>query len=327
MVAQTSGASLTVTASPYRTVLAAANLSVTASPQSRPYSIPLRYLGTGPSSQTNNPATKKYADTYFQANSLVDQLWIEDQCDTVRGNLLLQDDVQDILNSTDGSGNRLYPTISQFNTEKNKYPNTTSLGAASGLAVATSTGALNPIYIPNNIKVDNKATYYNCLTAPTSSVFFSGTMTYVATSSLIIEYEAASITISDPGFSYYPMSFVYIQGKSSGSTDSRSVGTQNTGLITVAPAPTSSGQLPSTLFAQGTCSPNPYKNWHMALPYVSRWDQGAPTKLRAGTTAFRGDMTLNLYLSNYAGTNYTFYAEGMTWYVILFPTNTSTVAA
>lgn len=329
MAAVSASASLTVTASLYRTVEGSSSLLVTTPSVVRPYSIPLVYLGTGPDDQTNNIATKKYADDYFTTTSLVDQIWVDQACDQLRSNLLIQSDVQNVLSATDGSSNRIYPKVSELNTERDKYLTTADLGVSNGIARATATGALDQNQIPLDIRTDNKAVFINCLTAATSSVYFGGTSTHVSPSNLITNYTAATVTIPDPGFSYYPMNFVYIQGKSP--TDpatllSRSTGTPNSGLITVAPPPPSGQQLPSVIFAQGTCSPTPYRNWHVALPYVNRWNQGAPTRVAAGTSALRGDLTLSLYLANYGGNNYTFYAEGMTWYVILFPTNTPTVS-
>lgn len=285
--------------------------------------ISLRYLGSGPLGQTNNLVTKKYADDYFSANGLVQLSWVNSQCDLAAGNLLLQSDVSNTLNSTDGSGNRLYPKSSQLTAAKNGYAESSVLGVANGIAKADSAGALLATHIPADIKADNKAVAINGITDARSTVYLSSS--YTATSSSIVEYKAASITIQDPGFAYYPMNFVCIQGKSSGTVSTRSVASSNVGLITVGKAPPS-GQLPNPIFAQGTCSPSPYQSWYMALPYANKWNAAPPVKAIKDTTALRGDVTLNLYLTNYAGSGYTFYAAGMVWNIILFPTNTSTVS-
>lgn len=328
MAVVSANALLTVTATPYRTVTASSVLTATSTNLARPSSINLRYLGSGPDTQTNNIATKLYADNYFKNNTQVDQSWIDNKADLIVGNLLLQDDVSAQINALDGNGKRLYPKISDLNTVLANYPNTSALGAVNGIATADASGTLTNSQIPtgaNGIKLDNKAIFYNGLTDSTSVVNFVAAE-YTATSSNIAEYIAASFTIKDPGFAYYPMNFVYIQGMASGASTVRFAGTNSVGLVTVAAAP-APNQLPTNIFAQGTCSSTPYRNWNIALPYVNKWTTSPPVKAVTGTTAFRGDLKLNLYLSNYQGTNYTFYRSGLVWNVVLFPTNTTTVAA
>lgn len=286
--------------------------------------IQLRFLGRTPLGQTNNLATKKYVDEYFAANGLVNQAWVNDECDIATGNLLLQSDVNSTINATDGTANRLYPKFSQLVSSKAAYAESSLLGFANGVAKADTAGALPSVHIHPDIKLDNKATTINAITDARSTVYLSNT--YTATTSSIVEYRAASITIQDPGFSYYPMNFVCIQGKSSGTTETRSVASNNVGLITVGKAPASSGQLPLPIFAQGVCSASPYQSWHMALPHANKWTASPPVRAVKDTTALRGDLTLNLYLSNYAGSGYTYYAAGLVWTIVLFPTNTSTVS-
>lgn len=324
MVAQSSPAALTVTASPYRTVTASSMLAVGAGNAAQAESIDLLYRGATPNSQTNNLSTKGFADTYF-SGTRVDEAWIDNTADSLVGNLLLQADVSAQINALDGSGNRLYPKVGDLTTTLNNYVSTSKLGTANGIAKADASGTLAETHIPAGIKLDNKALYYNGLTDATSSVFLISE--YTATTSSVTEYKAASFTIPDPGFAYYPMSFVYIQGIASGTSTSRYSGTNNVGRVIVAKAPTGTDPLPKPIFSQGVCAPVPYRNWTVALPWIEAWTQNPPVKPITNTTALRGDLTLHLYLSNYQGSGYTFYRSGLVWSVILFPTNTATVSA
>lgn len=322
MPAYTAQANLVVLANlNKKDVNSTAALSVRSAFSAAPKSIQLPYLGIGTANQTNNIVTKKYADTYFRQNSLVDQEFIEYQSDIAAINLLVQDDVANDLNALDNNGDRVYPRMTDLSTKANQYANSSVLGVANGIAKANSSGSLPLANTHPNVITDNKAVYYNCI----SSGIVELTSSYTVTGNSVIEYRAATATITDPGFAYYPMNFVYIQGKAGSSSNSRNVGSNNVGLITVASTPPP-GQLPTNYFAQGTCTSAPYRNWHMALPYVNRWTQNPPVRTQTGTTALRGNLTLNLYLSNYTGNGYTFYGEGLTWFVILFPTNTATVS-
>ena len=297
-------------------------LAVGATTTAIPKSIQLRYLGVGPSNQTNNVATKRYSDNYFRQNSLVDQEFIDYQKSLASINLLVQDDVATNLNALDTNGNRVYPRLTELSTRAGQYANSSVLGVANGIARANDSGALPLNNTHPNIITDNRAVYYNCVSE--GIVYLTNSQTVTGNSPA--DYRAATFTITDPGFAYYPMNFVYIQGQSSGLSTTRNSGTNNMGRIAVAVAP-KPGELPTNIFAQGTCMPTPYRNWHMALPSVKDWKDGYPVRAQTGTTALRGNITLNLYLSNYQGSGYTFYGQGLTWFVVLFPTNTATVSA
>jgi hypothetical protein len=314
------------------TVSSTASLSVTASTPSvstSSRSIALRYLGDT-SDGDYSIVTKSYADTYFRNNGIVDSSWVTSRCNSVSSNVLSQSQVSASINATDSTGSRLYPTISQLNALKDTYADTSLLGAANGIAVSNFTGGLNPIYVPSNIITDNKAIFYDCLNYSTSyrPTGFTGSATYVASGNNTTGFEAARVTIPDPGFSYYLMNFVYIKGKAKGSATfpTLAVSTLNVGNIIVATT-AGSNSIPKNYFARGVAAPSPNINWHVAVPFVFPWGDSAPTKPRTGTTAFTGSTSLSLYLSNYQGEGYTFYAEGLMWIAILFPTLTPNISA
>jgi hypothetical protein len=312
----TATANLTVTANlTQRRVNTTAVLSVSASNTAAPKSIQLPYLGVPPANQTNNIVTKLYADNFFRQNALVTEDFIDFQSDVAATNLLIQNDVAANLNALDNNGNRVYPRMTDLTTAANNYRNASALGVANGVARANSSGSLPLANTHPNIVTDNKAVYYSLANG---TLYL--TNSYTATGNSPSEHRAATITIPDPGFAYWPMTFVYIQGNSSGTSTSRNTGTANVGLVTVGEA--QGGTPPANIFAQGTCMATPYRNWHMAVPYVNRGSPTAPVR----PVARRGQLILDLYVTNFQGSGYTFYGAGLTWFVILFPTNTPTTA-
>jgi hypothetical protein len=318
------------------TVSSTASLSVTASTPSvstSSRSIALRYLGDT-SDGDYSIVTKSYADTYFRNNGIVDSSWVTSRCNSVSSNVLSQSQVSASINATDSTGSRLYPTISQLNALKDTYADVSSLGAANGIAVSNFTGGLNPIYVPSDIVTNNNAIFYDCLNYSTSyrPTGFTGSATYIAGDGLGVNnptgFEAARVIIPDPGFSYYLMNFVYIKGKASGSATFPTLASSNKNIGNILVATTAgTNSLPKNYLARGIAAPSPNVNWHVAVPFVFPWGDSAPTRPRTGTTAFRGPTSMSLYLSNYQSSGYTFYAEGLMWIAILFPTLTPNISA
>lgn len=311
--------------------IASAFLSVSASAPAYPLVVPLRYLGSDPSASTKNLATKQFSDTYFQQNALVTRGWVDDQVDSARSNILLQSAVNSQLSTQ--NPNSGYLTVAQLKTTLSAYAESSRLGASQGLAKANASGVIsaadNPNFIPSGISTDNVVRFHNCLSDTGSTVWLTTSQTVIQ--SVPTAYIAASFTIPDPGFPYYPMNFVYIRGMSSGSSDVRTQNSNpiNTGRILVAPSSASLTSLPTNWFALGECTASPYINWYTAIPYVNSWtNTSLPVRPYSGTTALRGDLTLNLYLSNASGNGYTFYGgSGFTWFIMVIPTGTMTLAS
>ena len=307
-------------------------LQVTVSTAAQPLESPLRYLGSDPYASTNDVATKGFADSYFQANSLVTQQWVDNQTDAAVANALTRSSMNSLLSAKDSSGNSVYLTVAQLKTIMANYADSSIFGtrstATTRLAQANNLGAVSvsdtPSYVPTNIITDNVPVSYNCLTGPNSIVNLTSSYT-VGTGTLPNTYLAATFTIPDPGYLYYPMNFVYIQGKSAGTASIRTQNSNpaNTGRILVATDPPSGGNfLPTNWFAAGICTSSPYPNWYMALPYINSWQlTSLPVMPISGTTGLTGDLTLHLYLSNASGGGYTFYGgTGFMWSVIVMPT-------
>lgn len=288
--------------------------------------MPLNYVGRNTVSQTNDVATKKFSDDYG-ASVVVDQAWVDAQVAQARSNRLVQTEVLNTINALDGSGNRLYPTRSQVQADQALYLNAALLGqpattvngvlvpgVAQGgtggmLAVRTALDTGPGRHIPSTIKTDNVAVFHSANTQGTTYL----TSSYVATGNSPTEYRAATFTVPDPGYAYYPMNFVSIRGKSGGTSSKRVNGATNMGMINVSGPVLSNGQ--PNYYAYGTCSDSPYSNWYAALPAARISSTGTST----APSAVTGDLVLNLYLSNYQGSGYTFYGGGLVWTVMVMP--------
>jgi hypothetical protein len=168
-------------------------------------------------------------------------------------------------------------------------------------------------HIPSNISRDNPIISYDAIAQAGTyegNVFLLSSNVVTGTSS--DAYEAANFTIPDPGYSYYPVNLVYVKGKSSG-TSERTLGTGNMGKINVTTRATAG---PQVFYASGVCAGTPYPNYYAALPHTTGHSGNPPSRPPAAVT---GKLQLSLYLTNYEGSGYTFYSEGLMWAIIVFP--------
>jgi hypothetical protein len=301
-------------------VYASASLLVAATPNafSPSGATTLRYVGQ--TSLSTDLTNKRYVDAYqARPDVAVTQSWLNSRLDSFVSDILTSSQIDNELNR--------YVTKQQVRNEQLAYFDKSLLGAPTvgariGLAKTSSQGLLNKVpanpinpttsgyHIPEGISTDNVAKFYDGIALSKSmtagSVNNFTTFQTVYKNNDPLDYLAAQVDIPDPGYLYYPMNFVYVRGKSGvvSANNLRTTGTGNTGLVTVY-SPTN-----STYYAYGTCTDSPYENWHVALPH--------------GTTAsipspLRGSIRLRVYLSNYSMSNYTFYASGMTWVIVLMP--------
>jgi hypothetical protein len=264
--------------------------------------MPLRYVGQ--TSLSTDLTNKKYVDAYqARPEVAVTQSWL---------NTRLASSVSDIVTPAQiDTELAKYVTKKRVRDDQLTYFDASLLGAPSGLAKTSGMGKLTiGQHIPGTISTDNVAKFYDASLAKVASFTTSQTVTQ---NNAPREFLAAQFDIPDPGYSYYPMNFVYIQGKSQATEpDLKTSGTGNTGLITVYSITN------STYYAYGTCTdtwlgPNK-QNWHVALPHGDI--TSAPS---APASPVKGSIKLGVYLSNYTMSNYTFYASGMTWLIILMP--------
>ena len=287
-----------------------------------PSLVTLRYVGQ--SLVASDLSSKQYVDSY-QSSVAVSQTWLDNQLSNFVSGIATPANVDTEIAK--------YATRQQVTTDQAQYFDQNVLGAASegsagawtkiGLAKSDSLGKLNKLpngatdsnltlgyHIPNGISTDNVAKFYDgmALAQSQGTTYLTSSQT-VTTNNNPREFRAAKVVIPDPGYSYYPMNFVYIQGKSgSPAGASRTTGTGNTGVVTVY------SDTNSTYYAYGTCLDTDKQNWHVALPHGSQ--TSAPS---IQPSPVKGSLSLNLYLSNYTMNNYIFYASGLTWVIILMP--------
>lgn len=277
----------------------------------------LRYVGKIPVEQTRDVVIKQYADTYAEANS-VSGPWLIEQADLARSAKISQDTVDAAVNAMNGQ-TRQYPTRNQVIADQARYLDVALLGnpqvgAQPGVARATGTKLTFANHIPSNISRDNSVIAYDAIAQAGSyegATYLSST--YVATTNNDSEYRAATFTIPDPGFAYYPINMVYIKGKASGTASSRTSGTNNMGKINVS-TPVSPG--PQVFYASGICAATPYENYYAALPHTPQHVGNLPVR---PPNAITGKLTLNIHLSNYQGSGYTFYSTGLMWSILVVP--------
>lgn len=296
----------------------------------------LRYVGISELGAagilSSDLVTRKYVDAYqAQPGVAVTQNWL---------NTLLTSSVSDILNpATIDIELAKYATKKQVSDDQLNYFDKTLLGAASvnsagtwtkiGLAKTSGLGKLNKVpsggfvadqghHIPDTIPTDNLAKFYDGMALAQTQ----GTRTFTTEQTVIKnndpqELRVAKITLPDPGYKYYPMNFVYVQGRSGSTADPlRTSGTGNTGLISVY------SETNSKYYAYGTCTDSPKQNWHIALPYgtgptPAMVPKNKPDDLFGGPLS--GPITLLVGLSNYTPGSYIFSASGLTWVIVLMP--------
>lgn len=262
--------------------------------------MPLRYVGE--TSLSTDLTNKKYADAYqARPEVAVTQSWLNTRLVSFVSDIVTPAQIDTELSK--------YVTKKQARDDQLTYFDASLLGAPSGLAKTTSMGKLTVgQHIPSTISTDNIAKFYDAMSFAQVTASFTTSKT-VTQNNNPREFLAAQVDIPDPGYSYYPMNFVYIQGKSEAAEpDLRTSGTGNTGLVTVYSLTN------STYYAYGTCTDSWRQGWHVALPHSSI--TSAPS---APASPVKGGIRLGVYLSNYTMSNYTFYASGMTWLIILMP--------
>lgn len=118
-------------------------------------------------------------------------------------------------------------------------------------------------------------------------------------------FQAASLTIADPGFPYVPLAFAMVQGGSiNGTQNANGLGTGNYGQISI---------LRSTddvKFGWMVTSGQKQLDFHTVVPFGTLNTVPAP---------INGSLTLNLWLGLYGGTTYTFNPTGLQFWAIAYP--------
>lgn len=250
----------------------------------------LKYVGRAPDSDYS-AVHKKYVDQRYSTVK-VDDAYIDSQVAAIGTTLVSQTyvDAQDAQRATK----------SAVDTADAGYLLASSRGAASGVAPLSSDGYIPSANLPT-LQTDRKPFY-----TVASSTFLSGLR--VVTTVNPKEYQAATMTIPDPGFPYYPLCFALIRGGAINATQTpnRSTGTPHYGQVSI---------LGSDNTKYGWCLTGSRKcyDFHLAMPFA---DDTIDPSTRPPVI---GSLTLGLWLGLWGGSTYTFDSTGLQFFSINYP--------
>lgn len=279
-----------------------AHLSLTTSSAAAVHDVPngppLRYMG--PMDTTACVVTAAYAQG-DENTFLVTPAWITQQVTSAAANLVTSDWVTQQASH--------YTTQTQVNDSLTAYIPTTSLGVSSGVAQLGSNGLIPGGQLPT-LMTNNMAQGYDPVHDGT--VFLPSDQTHTVTTENINEFIIANVEIPNPGYSWIPLPFAYVQGySSSASSGSRLVGNHNFGLLTVTVAGTT---LP--LYGVGLCTDDTLPNFYVVSPSAI---VTSPAVTPLNQVPLEGAQTLELGGCNWAGSQYTFSGAGLQFFVLVVP--------
>lgn len=250
----------------------------------------LQYRGRSPDSDFSI-VHKNYVDGRYNTVR-VDQAYINSQISAVAGTLVNQNyvDAQDALRATKAAADAADAS----------YVPADQRGVANGVAPIGSDG-----YIPSANLPALQTTRKPVFKGP-DQVFLSGQRTVTTTSSK--EYQVATMTITDPGFPYYPATFAYIRGGPLGAIQNppRTMGTPNFGQVSILAAD-------NTKYGWSLCGSRKVYAHHLVLPFADNTIN--PTT----RPPVEGDLTLGLWVGLWGGTSYTFDSADLQFFTICYP--------
>lgn len=254
----------------------------------------LQYRGRRPDNSNYALLNKSHVDALYE-ESRVDEAYVAGA-------------VQDVLPSLASltyvtNQDALRATRTAVQAADNNYVPTTELaGVSSGVVPLNNSGSIAAAHTPSTIHTHRPPT-----------IKYADTINLVGTQNLTApagpkQFLAATLTITDPGYSYIPLPFATVQGGAVNSTDpvTRSTTTSCYGQLTV--LDTSDVQYGWTV-----CSGRKVLDFHILMPFA---DDKINPLVRPPVD---GDLTLKLYLGLYGGTTYTFTNTGFEFYCLIFP--------
>lgn len=202
-----------------------------------------------------------------------------------------------------------------------------SLGTANGVASLDSFGNLVATQIPSvGLQTDRIIQYYsvsNTGTAPilggsassvpgaVGNIILTPGSSHTVGTTLVREFQLASLVIPDPGYLWRPLAFAWVQGNSSGGTapSGRQVGNGNYGLLSIMPP---SG-VSNVIYSLGICTGSIATDTYVVLPSAI-----------ANTTpltqpAISGGLELDLFGCCFSGNTYTYLGTNLTMFVLVVP--------
>lgn len=250
----------------------------------------LKYVGRTPDGDSSI-LPKSYVDTTY-ATLKVDNVYVDSQIVVYTPAMVTPAyvDAEDAL--------RAHKT--DVDTADLNYVATTQRAVANGVASIGSDGYIPSAQLPTVI-------------SDRVPVFVNGSITMVAphtcTHTTTKEFQAGSMTISDPGYPYRPLVFAVFQGGGTGDTTpvDRWTGTGTYGKVVVL-GPS------DAVYAAGLSTGNFRNSFCYALPYAI----GSQTP-----SSVTGSLTLDLWLSLWSSAGdpggYTFTTTGIQFFAMVFP--------
>lgn len=252
----------------------------------------MRYVGRAPASDFA-VVTKGDVDTRYAA-AAPDDAWIEGAADVSAAAAALVG--QSYIDTQDASR----AAISAVDTADANYLLATTRGAVNGVASIGSDGFIPAAQLPT-LNTNRKVGFKNV-----DTTFISGNRTVTTTTTR--EFEAARLTIADPGYPYIPVPFCVIRGGAINAATPAvpTIGTGNYGQVTI---------LDASLVKWGWCITTGQKGmgWNIAIPFA---DTTVNPTARPPVT---GSLTLSVWLACWTGTTFTFDSTGMQFYCLIYP--------
>lgn len=248
-----------------------------------------KHVGRNPNSDASM-VTKAYVDERRTALAVTPQ-YILDVVDNYASAISLVD--QSYIDERDATRAK----IADVDTADDLYLAAADRGASNGVASLDGSGTVPMSQLPTPLVTSLPMTYVEAQTVNLEAE-------QTVTSSVTKTYQAAVLTITDPGFPYVVLPFAMISGRCPGTIDhSRRVGGDNFGKMTIL---TSSDVLMGAGVADNLLRSTTY-------PVV-------PTAPLSTTPTLQGgNLTLRLWLALYSGTQYTFEPDGFRFYALVLP--------
>lgn len=249
----------------------------------------LLYVGRAPDSDFS-VVPKSYVDARYNTIK-VDNAYITSAVNAQSSALVTQSyvDSQDALRATKAN----------VDSADAAYVPTSNVGVANGLVPLDNNSYVLSANLPT--LVTNRKPIY----VPATSVTLSGSRDVITTNAR--EYQAASLSIPDPGFPYIPLLFAQIQGGAVNTTPAGiGLGTASYGQVSIL----DSGNVK---YGWCLCTSSNYLNFHTAIPFADG------TTNPTSRPPIQGASTFGLWLALWGGTNYTFTSTDLNFFALVYP--------
>lgn len=249
----------------------------------------LQYVGRAPDSDFS-VVPKSYVDARYNTIK-VDNAYINTSVTAQSSGLV----TQSYVDTQDG----LRATKTNVDSQDALYAPTSSVGAANGLVPLDNNAYVLSANLPT--LVTNRKPVY----VPATSITLSGSRDVITTNAR--EYQAASLSIPDPGYPYIPLLFAQIQGGAVNTAPSGiGLGTASYGQVSIL-------RSDNVKYGWCLCTSSNMLNFHTAIPF------GDSTINPTTMPPIQGASTFGLWLALWSGTNYTFTSTDLNFHALVYP--------